>query len=153
MSRDHLAKKTAEKLYSNDRFSQLLGIEIKEVSPGRCVLEMRVRADMMNGFNIAHGRVTFSLADSALAFASNSHGRLSVALETSMTYPASVKLGDVLTAVAEEINLTNKVGVYQITITNQHNVKVGLFNGTVYRTSKELLSGDGRVDTGTLANQ
>lgn len=92
---------------------------------------------MCNGFGIIHGGITFSLADSALAFASNAHGRLSVALECSISYPNAVKVGDVLTAEATEVSLTNKIGIYNIPVTNQNDEIVGVFKGSVYRTSKE----------------
>jgi len=107
------------------------------VEPGYCVLKMKIRDEMVNGFDIVHGGIAFSLADSALAFASNAHGRLSVALEVAISYPRSVKKGDELTATAEEFSLTNKIGIYNITITNQKDENVALFKGTVYRTSKE----------------
>lgn len=124
-------------MYNSDWFSQWLGIERLEVKPGRCVLRMTIRKEMLNGFAIAHGGITYSLADSALAFASNSHGRKSVSVETSISHIVSLKEGDVITATAEETSLTNKIGVYHITVVNQKNEKVALFKGTVYRTSKD----------------
>src|SRR5262245_8301416 len=90
-------RQVVDDMYRLDRFSQLLGIVIQSVSEGACTLEMPVNRDMVNGFGIVHGGVTFSLADSALAFASNSHGRLSVAIEASISFPVAVHVGDVLT--------------------------------------------------------
>ena len=124
-------------MYDNDAFSQWLGIEVVEVKDGYCELKMTVRKDMLNGFQIAHGGIAYSLADSALAFASNSHGRKSLSVETSISHTVSVKEGDVLTAITEELSLSDKIGVYLITITNQDNQEVAYFKGTVYRTSKE----------------
>ena len=124
-------------MYSGDAFSQWLGIERVEDGAGRSVLSMTVRAEMLNGFDILHGGITYSLADSALAFASNSHGRKSVSVETSISHLSPCRVGDRLTAVAEELSLSNKFGIYQITITNQQGEKVALFKGTVYRTSKD----------------
>jgi acyl-CoA thioesterase len=126
-------------MLKNDRFSEWLGIEVLEFAEGSCKISMTVRDEMMNGFNIAHGGIAFSFADSALAIASNGYNKLSVALETSMSFTAPVKTGDKLTATATEISLTNKIGVYQILVANQDQVTVGLFKGTVYRTSKTLL--------------
>ena len=126
-------------LLENDKFSAWLGIEVLEVGPGSCKISMTVRDEMMNGFNIAHGGIAFSFADSALAIASNGYNKLSVALETSMSFTKPVKSGDKLTATATEVSLTNKIGVYNILITNQDSQTVGLFKGTVYRTSKTLL--------------
>ena len=123
-------------MYNHDAFSQWLGIERLEEAPGKSVLKMTVRPEMTNGFQIAHGGITYSLADSALAFASNSHGRRSVSVETSISHTEPVKAGDILTATAEEQSLSNKIGIYQVTITNQNKVTVALFKGTVYRTSK-----------------
>ena len=137
MQPNELAKKVVDQMFSKDLFSQWLGIECLVVEQGRSVLKMTVRNEMINGFGIVHGGIAFSLADSALAFASNAYGRLSVALECSISYPVAVNVGDILTASAEEISLTNKTGVYLITVTNQKNQKVAFFKGTVFRTSKE----------------
>jgi len=92
---------------------------------------------MLNGFHTCHGGITFSLADSALAFASNNHGSVAVALETSIAFPTPVYEGDELMAIAQEQSKGNSVGVYNVTVTNQAKVKVGVFRGTVYRTKKE----------------
>jgi len=132
-----LAEKVVGKMYNEDWFSQWLGIEQVEVKAGYCVLRMKIRKEMLNGFGIAHGGITYSLADSALAFASNSHGRMSVSIETSVSHIEQLKEGDVITAVAEEVSLSNKIGIYHIAITDQKNKKVALFKGTVYRTSKD----------------
>lgn len=137
MSTQTLAQRIVDKMYSQDWFSQWLGIERVLVETGRCILKMTVRKEMLNGFDIAHGGICYSLADSALAFASNSHGRKAVSVETSISLIEQVKVNDILTATAEEVSLTNKIGVYNIAITNQENKKVGLFKGTVYRTSKD----------------
>ena len=126
-------------MLKKDRFSAWLGIEVLEFAEGSCKIQMTVRDEMMNGFNIAHGGIAFSFADSALAIASNGYNKLSVALETSMSFTAPVKSGDKLTATAREISLTNRIGVYQILIANQEGATVGMFKGTVYRTSKSLL--------------
>ena len=137
MSNKKLAEKIVTKMFGEDLFSQWLGIERIVVEQGKSVLSMKVREEMVNGFGIVHGGVTYSLADSALAFASNAHGKLSVALECSISYSISVKVNDVLTASAEEFAITNKTGVYLIKVTNQRNENVAFFKGTVYRTSKE----------------
>jgi len=132
-----LAKKVVDKMYENDAFSQWLGIKRIEDGAGISILQMTVRKEMLNGFYILHGGISYSLADSALAFASNGHGRKSVSVETSISHTLACKEGDVLTAHTEEMSLSNKIGVYQITITNQEDKTVALFKGTVYRTSKD----------------
>ena len=126
-------------LYEKDAFTQWLGIEIIEVKQGSCMLQMTIRKEMLYGFAIAHGGITYSLADTALAFSSNTQGKKSISIETSISHTESLKEGDVITASAEEISLSNKIGIYQITIKNQHDKTVALFKGTVYRTSKEWL--------------
>lgn len=131
------ARKVVDKMFNNDPFSQWLGIERLEDAPGKSVLRMTVRKEMLNGFAIAHGGITYSLADSALAFASNSHGRMAVSVETSISHTESLREGDVITATAEEIDLRNKIAIYHVTVKNQTGKIVALFKGTVYRTSKE----------------
>ena len=124
------------KMFDQDAFSQWLGIQIVDVSEGYCQIKMTVRNEMLNGFQIAHGGIAYSLADSALAFASNSNGKKSISVETSISHTVSVKDGDVLTATTEELSLSDKIGVYLITITNNENQKIAYFKGSVYRTSK-----------------
>ncbi len=131
------ASEIVDMMYNNDAFTRWLGIERIEESPGRCVLRMTVRPEMTNGFNIAHGGITFSLADSALAFACNSHGKKSVSIECSINHIKQVNAGDILTAVATESTKSIKLGIYHIVITNQEDVEVALFKGVVYRTSKD----------------
>ena len=136
------SKTIVSKMFDQDAFSQWLGIEIIEVSKGYCQLKMTVRKEMLNGFQIAHGGIAYSLADSALAFASNSNGKKSLSVETSISHTVSIKDGDQLTATTEELSLSDKIGVYLITITNKKNQKIAYFKGTVYRTSKNWLGAD-----------
>lgn len=135
-------QKRAEELVagmvSRDGFSDWLGVEIIKVSPGGCTAKLRVRREMLNGFGMCHGGIPYSLADSALAFASNTHGTVTVSIENTISYPAPVGEGDILTAVAEEESAGNRIAFYRVTVTNQSNVAVALFTGTVYRTSKPL---------------
>ncbi|MBX2972816.1 MAG: hotdog fold thioesterase [Flavobacteriales bacterium] len=131
-----LAERVVARMYENDPFSLWLGIERVKVAAGTCVLRLTVRGEMLNGFAIAHGGITYSLADSCLAFASNSHGIQSVSVETSISHTKPVKEGDVLTATAQEMSLSNRIGIYHISVTNQHGDTVALFKGTVYRTGK-----------------
>ena len=132
-----LAKKVVDKMISGDAFSQWLGIEVLEITEGFCKLKMTVRDEMTNGFNIAHGGIAYSLADSCLAFAANSDGIQSVSIETSISHTKKVKSGDVLTATSKEINKSSKTALYYITITNQDSEEIAHFKGTVYRTGKE----------------
>ncbi|MBX7093398.1 MAG: hydroxyphenylacetyl-CoA thioesterase PaaI [Flavobacteriales bacterium] len=138
---DPISKATAivDLMYNKDPYSQWLGIERIEDGPGISVLRMKIRAEMLNGFSIAHGGLTYSLADSALAFASNSHGRKCVSVETAISHLAPVHEGDILTARAVEKNISNKIALYEVDITNQNGKLVASFRGTVYRTSQEWL--------------
>lgn len=137
MSPNELAKKIVDTMMSKDWFSRWLGIEVVNIAPGTCTLRMTVREEMLNGFSISHGGITYSLSDSALAFASNSHGRMAVSVETSISHIAAVKENDVLTAVATEKSLSAKIGVYEVVVSNQSGAAVALFKGTVYRKSQE----------------
>ncbi|MBC7862307.1 MAG: hydroxyphenylacetyl-CoA thioesterase PaaI [Bacteroidia bacterium] len=128
-----------EKMYDNDAFSQWLGIEIEEIRDGFCRLKMKIREEMTNGFKIAHGGITYSLADSALAFASNSHGKMAVSIETSISHLVQLKSGDEIFATATEVSCSNKIGLYNVEVKNADEKLVALFKGTVYRTSKDWL--------------
>lgn len=132
-----LASRVVDAMYDNDPFSQWLGIERLEDGPGRSVLRMTVRAEMCNGFGIAHGGISFSFADSALAFASNAHGQKAVSIETSISHTAPIRTHDVLVATAEEEHRSNKIANYRVTVTNQEGKVVALFKGIVYRTGKD----------------
>jgi acyl-CoA thioesterase len=136
-SQDSISKRVVDQMYNNDLFSQWLGIQRVEDGAGVSTLRMTVRKEMLNGFAIAHGGVTYSLADSALAFAANGHGIQSMSIETSISHTKKVVEGDVLTAKAVEKSLTSKIGVYEVIIENQNSETVALFKGTVYRTGKE----------------
>ncbi len=143
MDKQKLAEKVVKKMMADDTFSQWLGIEVLEIKPGYARILLVVRPEMNNGFGITHGGIAYSLADSALAFASNSHGRVSVALETNISYIKKVNGGDTLTATAEEVSLGNRIGVYNIKVTNQDKEKVATFRGTVFRTKeKHMMSNE-----------
>jgi acyl-CoA thioesterase len=125
-----------KKMMDNDAFSRWLGISVDEVSDGKCILSMTVRPEMTNGFGIAHGSITYALADSALAFASNSHGRQSVSIDTAINHIESLREGDRITATAQENKVKNKFGFYSVKV-KKDDVLVALFKGTVYRSEKE----------------
>ena len=134
------AQKIVNTMINGDAFSKWLGIEVIKVSEGFCKLEMTVRDEMTNGFNIAHGGISYSLADSALAFAANSDGVQSLSIKTTISHTKKVLSGDKLTAETKEISKNEKNAVYNISITNQENVEVAHFKGTVYRTKKKWLN-------------
>ncbi len=136
MDASSLATRVVDAMYNNDPFSRWLGIERVEDHPGKSILRMTVRAEMLNGFGLAHGGITYCLADSALAFASNAHGIQSLSVDTSIAHVAPVKEGDVLVTDVEECHLGQRTGFYHITVRNQHGKTVAVFHGTVFRTGK-----------------
>lgn len=123
-------------MMKNDAFSQWLGIQILDVGEGSAILEFEVRPEMLNGFYILHGGVSYSVADSALAFAANSHGIQSVSIETSISHTKPAKVGDKIRVVALEMNKTTKIAIYSVELTNENSETIALFKGTVYRTGK-----------------
>lgn len=137
---DHLenAKKIVHQLmYANDAFSKWMNLEIIDIGLGTCTVKATITKDMLNGFQKCHGGVTFSIADSAFAFASNSHGIQSVSIETSISHTKAVHEDDIITAIATQKNLSKSLGIYHVSLTNQKDEVVALFKGTVFRTGKE----------------
>ena len=130
------AERLVGAMLERDAFSRWLGVEVVALGPATCTLRMRVRGEMLNGFGVGHGGIAYALADSALAFASNTHGTVTVSIENAIAYPAPVRAGDLLTAVAEEESAASRVAFYRVTVTNQEGAAVALFRGTVYRTGK-----------------
>jgi acyl-CoA thioesterase len=136
MTEQELAEAVVAKMYAQDGFSAWLGVQIESIKPGNVRCSMKIRKEMLNGFGKSHGGIAFSLADSAFAFAANTHGRVSVSIDNSISYPAPVQEGDTLTAEAREVSKSDKIGFYEVPVRNQHDVTVALFRGTVYRTPK-----------------
>lgn len=130
------ASQIIDQMYHNDPFSIWLGIRRVDEGLGYCTLEMTVRQEMLNGFKVAHGGISFSLADSAFAFASNSHGYHAVSVDTSINHMMAVFEGDQLTAVCKEIKRTNKLAWYEVKVWNQKEELVALFNGMVFVKTK-----------------
>jgi acyl-CoA thioesterase len=138
-----LAERVVRGMLERDAFSAWLGIELLDVRPRGAAVRMTVRAEMLNGFGVCHGGVTFALADSALAFAANTNGRVTVAIENSISYPASVAAADVLTAIATEDSAGKRLAFYTVRVTKQDGSVVALFRGTVYRTERAHFDGGG----------
>lgn len=126
-------------LMKHDSFSQWLGLKIDNTASGYCKLHFLVTDQMLNGFGVVHGGVLFSAADSAFAFACNSHGILTLALDVSISFTRPARIGDLLHVEAREIHLGNRTGVYEVRITNAAEELVALFKGTAYRTSKPVI--------------
>ena len=132
-----LAERVVSAMMERDAFSQWLGLEVVHVAPNAATVRMTVRPEMVNGFGVCHGGIAFSLADSALAFASNTHGRVTVSIENSIRYPAPIAPGDVLTATAVEETSGRRLAFFNVTVRKEAGDVVGLFRGTVYRTSRD----------------
>jgi acyl-CoA thioesterase len=133
----HPPKNIVDMMMSKDYFSQWLGLKILEIKKGSCKLQMTIRKEMLNGHGTAHGGITYSFADSALGFASNSHGQKSVSIETSISHIKPLVENDIIIAEAVEESCSNKIGIYTIKVYKaSENSVVALFKGTVYRTSK-----------------
>ncbi|MBL4708010.1 MAG: PaaI family thioesterase [Flavobacteriales bacterium] len=132
------AKKIYESMMEKDYCTQWLGSKLISLEEGQCVLEMTIRKEMLNGFGTLHGGIAYTLADSALAFAVNSYGRVSPLINGNMNYAKGAVEGDVLRAEAKVISLGNKKADIDVTIYCNDNIDpYYFFRGTVYRTSKE----------------
>ncbi|WP_202628599.1 hydroxyphenylacetyl-CoA thioesterase PaaI [Sediminibacterium soli] len=136
--KDLLAKKVVNRMLETDYFSRWMNVQVLDVKEGYSRIQMVLRKEMLNGFGIAHGGISFALADSAFAFACNSDGMITVALDASISFPKPGREGDTLTAEAKRISQTRRTGLYLIHVTNQHNELVALFKGTCYKTDKHL---------------
>ena len=130
-------KEILDKMYAEDGFSQWLGIDVLNIEPGSCTLRMKVRKEMLNGFGVAHGGITFSLADSAFAFACNSHGRHAVSIHCTIEHTAPVFENDALIAMATEEQLGNSISNYAIKVTKNDGEPVAFFRGVAYRKKKQ----------------
>lgn len=125
-------------MLAQDYFSQWMGIKIVEIKENYCLLEMPIRKEMLNGLKTVHGGITFSFADSALAFSSNNSGDAAVALNCIINFTKAGKEGDVFRAESKLVNDTRKTAVYDIAITNQNDELVSKFVGTVYKIGRKI---------------
>ena len=137
---DALARACAAAMLSRDFASQALGMVLEDARPGWARVALTIRETMVNGHAIAHGGVTFTLADSAFAFACNSRNEPNVALQASISYVAAARLGDVLVAEAQERSSKGRTGVYDVTVTCGDEL-VALFRGVCYRVKGTVLEG------------
>lgn len=131
-------KEIIDIMTARDEFSRWLGLEIDVIEKGYCKLHYTVKREMLNGFGNIHGGILFSASDSAFAFAGNSHGIITVALDVSITFTQPAKEGEVLQVEAKELHLGNKTGLYDIRTTNAEGKLVAIFKGTAYRTGKAV---------------
>jgi acyl-CoA thioesterase len=134
-----LAELAGKTMFERDPASQKLGMTLDEIRPGYARMSMRVREDMLNGHRTCHGGYIFMLADSAFAFACNSHNFATVGAGCTIDYLTPGREGDLLTAEASEQALAGKTGVYDIVVTNQEGRKVALFRGKSHRVSGHVV--------------
>ena len=124
------------RLASKDRFFGGLGVEVVQAEPAQIILRLRITEAHVNFNGYCHGGVIFSLADSAMGFASNADGQQAVAIDAHLTYSTAARAGDVLTATATELTRTRRTGTYRIEVRNGEGALVSQFTGTVYRPNK-----------------
>lgn len=137
-----LAELAGKTMYERDPASKGLGMKLDEIRPGYARMSMRVRPDMLNGHASCHGGFIFTLADSAFAFACNSHNFNTVGAGCTIDYLAPGREGDVLTAEAQEQALAGKTGVYDVTVTNAEGKTIALFRGKSHRVSGTVVNAD-----------
>lgn len=132
-------KQVAEYMLNQDEFSKWMDIQLMEVKENYCLIEMPIKKEMINGLKTVHGGITFSFADSALAFSSNNSGDAAVALNCIINFTKAGKEGDIFRAESVLVNSTRKTAIYDIKITNQNEELVAKFVGTVYKIGKKVI--------------
>jgi acyl-CoA thioesterase len=132
MDAQQTAEAVREAMWANDRASKALGMVVTEIGPGRAVLTMTVREDMLNGLDICHGGLVTTLADSAFAFACNAYNEITVASGFDVNLLAPARLDDLLTARAVELSRSGRTGVYDIAVSNQRGEAIAAFRGRSY---------------------
>lgn len=143
MKRDagEVARLSADAMWADDRASRGLGMRVVEVGPGRATLAMTITERMLNGHGTCHGGFIFTLADSAFAFACNSHGTPAVAQHCAITYLSPARLGMCLTAEAVERTRVERNGIYDITVRDEAGTVIAEFRGHSRTLPGSLLDG------------
>jgi acyl-CoA thioesterase len=137
-----LAELAGRAMYERDPASQALGMTLDEIRPGYARMRMRVRENMLNGHGTCHGGFIFTLADSAFAFACNSHNLNTVGAGCTIDYLAPGRAGDVLVAEATEQALAGKTGVYDVVVTDAEGRRIALFRGKSHRVAGHVVPVD-----------
>ena len=133
LSAQQLAEYARDGMFARDRAAHGLKMRITHIAPGQATVEMPVRDDMLNGFDICHGGFITTLGDTAFAYACNSYNEMTVASGLSVDFVAPGRPGDVLVAEAKEVSQAGRTGVYDVTISNQKGEVIALFRGRSYR--------------------
>ena len=142
MSNPNDVRRYAEKMYGDDAASKALGITVEVSGPGNAVAVVDVTETMLNGFFVCHGGHIFTLADTAFAFACNTYGVVTLAAGASIEFLTPARLGDRLTATAIERYHGGRIGIYDVTVTNQDGVDVAVFRGRSHATHRSMLEDD-----------
>jgi acyl-CoA thioesterase len=129
LSEDEIARRSAEAMWARDDASKWLGMSLDTVGPGTAVTSFTVEKHHTNGHDICHGGYIFTLADSAFAFACNSHNRIAVAQHNTITFVAPGRLGSRLTASAKEIALFGRSGICDVRVADQDGKLIAEFRG------------------------
>ena len=137
--RQRRAERATRALFGGDRASQALGMAVESSGPGQATVTMTVRPDMVNGHRVCHGGLIFTLADSAFAFACNSHGDNTVAAGAAIEFLLPAREGDVLRAVATERWRAGRTGIYEIEVQNQRGETIALFRGRSHQIAGRLI--------------
>lgn len=128
---------TARKFFANDRYAELTGVRIEEAGSGFCKTSLKIEKKHLNAANVVQGGAIFTLADLAFAIASNSHGQLALAINVNISYLSSASTGT-LYATATEVNEPNRLGAYDVMVTDERQRVIARFNGMVYRKKQPL---------------
>lgn len=134
------AQRCADTMLANDKSSAAMGIAVEVVEPGKVIASMTVREDMLNGFDVIHGGLTFTLADTAFAFACNSYNQMAVAASAHIEFLRPAVVGDELTACATEDHRGRRSGYYTVEVRNQRKELVALFHGRSASTGEPVIS-------------
>jgi len=137
-----LAQACADRMWNNDNASKYMGMQIDMIAPGKAIMSMTVRLEMVNGHGICHGGYIFSLADSAFAFACNTHGEVTVAQHGAIDFVRPAKSGDRLTATATEVSRGRRVGVYDVSVHRSDGKLVAVMRGNSYSTGVSSFEND-----------
>ena len=137
----HCAERARDAMYTHDFASQALGIAIATIAPGRATATMTVRRDMLNGFGMCHGGLVATLADTAFAFACNSYDEMTLASGFDAAFVKAARLDDRLEAEAVERSQAGRLGLYDVTVRNQHGETIAFLRGRAYRVRGKSVTG------------
>jgi acyl-CoA thioesterase len=134
------AQRCADTMLANDKSSAAMGIAVEVLEPGKVIASMTVREDMLNGFDVIHGGLTFTLADTAFAFACNSYNQLAFAASAHIEFLRPAVVHDELTACTTEDHRGRRSGYYTVEVRNQRKELVALFRGRSVSTGESVIS-------------